>query len=113
VAYNPELAERVRELLSSSADVSEKRMFGGLAFLIGGNMAVAASHDGGLLVRIDPEAGDRLVDDERVEPVIMQGREMRGWLKVAPEALASPADLRSWVDRGGSYARTLPAKQRL
>ncbi|WP_067860088.1 TfoX/Sxy family protein [Nocardia shimofusensis] len=110
MAYDTELAERVRELLATAADVSEKHMFGGLAFLIGGNMAVAASHDGGLLVRVDPEDGDRLVDDDRVRPMVMRGREMSGWLKVAAEAVVPAARLRDWVHRGVAYARTLPVK---
>ncbi|WP_040797895.1 TfoX/Sxy family protein [Nocardia higoensis] len=110
MAYDPRLVERVRELLAGAADVSEKRMFGGLAFLIGGNMAVAASHDGGLLVRVDPEDGERLVDDDRIRPMVMRGREMPGWLKVAAEAVVPAAGLRDWVDRGLAYARTLPVK---
>jgi TfoX/Sxy family transcriptional regulator of competence genes len=109
MAYDQELADRVRELVASEESVSEQRMFGGLAFLVNGNMAVAASGQGGLLVRVDPAESDALVG-EQVEPMVMRGREMRGWLRVAMPAVDAPDQLELWVARGVSYARSLPAK---
>jgi TfoX/Sxy family transcriptional regulator of competence genes len=111
VAYDEELAGRLRELVGSGADVSEQRMFGGLAFLIGGNMAVAASGQGGILVRIDPAQSERLVETTNARPMEMRGREMRGWLRVEAEDLGSDRQLAEWVERGTSYARSLPAKR--
>ncbi|MBF6522087.1 TfoX/Sxy family protein [Nocardia farcinica] len=108
--FDPDLAERLRAVLAGTPALAEKRMFGGLAFLVGGNLAVAASHDGGLLVRVDPAEGERLLDDRRVVPMVMGGREMRGWLRVAPAAVDTDAALRAWVDRGVFYARSLPLK---
>jgi TfoX/Sxy family transcriptional regulator of competence genes len=110
VAYDEELAGRVRELLGSAGDLSEKRMFGGLAFLIGGNMAVAASGQGGLLVRVDPEDSDRLVAATSAYPMEMRGRQMPGWLRVDSDDLRTKRQLEPWVARGVAYARTLPAK---
>ncbi|GHE77649.1 hypothetical protein GCM10017786_03940 [Amycolatopsis deserti] len=109
MAYDHELADRVRDLLSGVDGVSEKRMFGGLAFLVHGNMAVAASSQGGLLVRVEPDEGERLLGGE-VQPMVMRGREMPGWLRVGATALRTPDQLSAWVDRGVSYARALPAK---
>ncbi|MEV0030909.1 TfoX/Sxy family protein [Nocardia sp. NPDC050793] len=111
MAYDEELAERIRDLIEPGPDVTEKKMFGGLAFLIGGNMAVAASRQGGLLVRIDPAEGDALIDGDSVTPMIMGGREMDGWLRVTSAALHDDTTLRQWVDRGVGYARSLPAKR--
>ncbi|MEW1953125.1 TfoX/Sxy family protein [Terrabacter sp. NPDC080008] len=108
MAYDRELAERVRELLAGAEGVVEQRMFGGLAFLVHGNMAVAASGGGGLLVRVDPDAGEAWFEDGRVSPMVMRGREMRGWLRVVGELDA--AELDTWVSRGVSYARSLPPK---
>jgi TfoX/Sxy family transcriptional regulator of competence genes len=110
MAYDPELAERIRELVAAERGVDEKRMFGGLAFLVNGNMSVAASRQGGLLVRVDPAEAEPLVDDDGVTPMAMGGREMRGWLYVAAPAVASDDALAAWVDRGVGYARSLPAK---
>ncbi|MEU7628536.1 TfoX/Sxy family protein [Nocardia sp. NPDC049220] len=110
MAYDEELAERIRELIVPGPELTEQRMFGGLAFLIGGNMAVAASGRGGLLVRVDPEEGERLVG-AAVEPMIMGGREMVGWLRVDPAAADDDEVLREWVGRGIAYARTLPPKR--
>jgi TfoX/Sxy family transcriptional regulator of competence genes len=110
MAYDHDLADRVRELVAGEADVAEQRMFGGLAFLINGNMSVAASGQGGLLVRVDPVETDMLVDDERVRPMVMRGREMRGWLQVDTAAVSDSRQLEQWVARGVSYARSLPAK---
>jgi len=110
MAYDQELADRIRELIAGEEGVTEQRMFGGLAFLINGNMSVAASGQGGLLVRVNPEETDAVVDDERVEPMVMRGREMRGWLQVRTEAVSDTSQLELWVARGVGYARSLPAK---
>jgi TfoX/Sxy family transcriptional regulator of competence genes len=104
VAYDEELAARVRERVG---DATEKKMFGGLAFLVGGNMAVAASGQGGLLVRVDPDEGPRLVETTAAEPMEMRGRTMTGWLRVD---VTTDDELAEWVDRGVAYARTLPPK---
>ena len=108
MAYAEALAERIREAIRGEPDVSEKRMFGGLAFLVRGHMAVAASGEGGLMVRVDPAHGPALVDEPDVALVVMRGRAMAGWLRVTTEAVASDAALRAWVDRGAAYARSLP-----
>jgi TfoX/Sxy family transcriptional regulator of competence genes len=112
VAYDEELADRIRELIAAERKVTEQKMFGGLAFLIGGNMAVAASGQGGLLVRHDPEESDRLVGKSKAEPMMMRGRPMQGWLRVPPEAVRTKQQLRKWVELGTSYARSLPAKKK-
>jgi len=110
MAYDEDLAARIRELVSAEPGVTEQRMFGGLAFLIHGNMSVAASGQGGLLVRVDPDAGDALVGDAHVAPMEMRGREMRGWLRVDPDGVRTKRQLQSWVRRGVAYARSLPPK---
>jgi hypothetical protein len=110
MAYDPELAGRVREVLDGEPGVAERRMFGGLAFLVGGNLAVAASGQGGLLVRVDPAASDTLIDGDAVTPMEMRGRELAGWLHVRSDADTPDDDLHTWVQRGLDYARTLPAK---
>ena len=110
MSYDHELADRIRELVAGAESVAEQRMFGGLAFLINGNMSVAASGQGGLLVRVNPEESDSLVDGKHVTPMVMRGQEMRGWLHVDTAAVAAAARLEQWVDRGVSYARSLPAK---
>jgi hypothetical protein len=110
VAYDEELAERVRALVATEPGLSEKKMFGGLAFLIGGNMAVSASGQGGLLLRVDPTMTEELIAAPGVERFEMRGRSMDGWLRVAPEAIESEAELERWVRHGVSYARSLPAK---
>jgi TfoX/Sxy family transcriptional regulator of competence genes len=110
VPYDEELADRIRELLAQEQDVSEQRMFGGLAFLVGGNMAVAASGQGGLMVRVDPSKSDRLIATGVAQPMEMQGRQMKGWLRVGTGGVRTKPQLRKWVDIGVSYARTLPAK---
>jgi TfoX/Sxy family transcriptional regulator of competence genes len=112
VAYDEELADRIRELIAAERKVTEQKMFGGLAFLIGGNMAVAASGQGGLLVRLDPEESDRLVGKSKAEPMVMRGRPMQGWLRVPAEAVRTRQQLRKWVELGTSYARSLPAKKK-
>jgi TfoX/Sxy family transcriptional regulator of competence genes len=110
MAYDEDLANRIRELLGSEQGVEEKRMFGGLAFLINGNMSVAASGQGGLLVRVLPEDTDKLLQREHVSSMVMAGREARGWLRVAADGLKTKRQLQSWVTRGVGYARSLPAK---
>ena len=102
MAYDEELAQQIRELVP---DATEKKMFGGLAFLIDGNMAIAASGQGGMLVRVDPAEFAELVRTTRAETMVMRGREMPGWLRVT-----GGADVGDWVARGVGYARTLPKK---
>jgi TfoX/Sxy family transcriptional regulator of competence genes len=110
MAYDEELADRLRTVLADRPGLTEKRMFGGLAFLVNGNMAVSASSQGGLLLRVDPNDTGTLVAEPHVERFVMRGREMDGWLHVEPAAVESDDALRSWVARGAAYARSLPAK---
>ncbi len=110
MAYDEYLANRIRELVGLEEGLTEKRMFGGLAFLINGNMSVAASGQGGLLVRTAPEDSDKLATKPHAGPMVMRGRPMQGWLRVAPEGLRTKRDLERWVKRGVRYARTLPGK---
>jgi TfoX/Sxy family transcriptional regulator of competence genes len=110
VAYDEELAQRIRALVAGEAGMTEKKMFGGLAFLIGGNMAVAASGQGGLLARVDPAESDRLVQETPAEEMVMRGRAMAGWLRLGSADVATPKALAEWVERGVAYARSLPAK---
>jgi hypothetical protein len=111
VAYDEELADRIRELVGSESDLTEQKMFGGLAFLIGGNMAVAASGQGGALVRVDPARFETLVATTNARLMEMRGRRMRGWLRVDPEDLRTKRQLVQWVELGTTYARSLPAKR--
>ena len=108
MAYDEALANGIRELLAGESDLTEKRMFGGLAFLIGGNMAVAASGQGGLLVRVDPDQSDTLLATTNARPMEMRGRAVQGWLRVDA---GTPSELAKWVEIGASYARSLPAKR--
>jgi TfoX/Sxy family transcriptional regulator of competence genes len=110
VTYDAELASRIREVVRGEPGLSEKRMFGGLAFLVNGNMAVSASGQGGLLLRIDPAQADSLVDQRHVRRFEMRGREMDGWLRVDVGVLETDDDLRRWVDQGLTYARSLAPK---
>jgi len=110
MAYDEELAARIRAQLDGRSGVSEKTMFGGLAFLAGGNMAVAASGQGGLLVRVDPAESDELVASTPAETMVMRGRAMPGWLRVDASDVAEDAALAEWVERGYGYASSLPAK---
>ncbi|GAB3270284.1 TfoX/Sxy family protein [Sinomonas notoginsengisoli] len=110
MAYSTELAERIRGVLAGTADFTEKKMFGGLAFLVGGNMAVSASGEGGLLLRADPAASKELCANPGVERAVMRGKAMDGWLRVDDDAIADDAGLRRWVQVGVDYARSLPAK---
>jgi TfoX/Sxy family transcriptional regulator of competence genes len=110
MAYDEELAARIRELLLDERDVTEKKMFGGLAFLVGGNMAVSASGQGGVMVRVDPARSDKLVETTNARLVEMRGRPMQGWLRVDAEDVRLKRQLAKWVTLGSSYARSLPAK---
>lgn len=111
MAYDEELADRIRELLSGQAALTEKKMFGGLAFLIGGNMAVAASGQGGVLVRVDPAQSKRLVATTNARLMEMRGRQMQGWLRVASNDVRTKRQLAKWVTLGATYARSLPTKR--
>jgi hypothetical protein len=110
MAYDVELADRVRAVVQGEPDLTERRMFGGLAFLIQGNMAVSASGQGGLLLRVDPAQTQTLLDEPQVRRFEMRGREMDGWLRVDSAAVESDDDLRRWVSHGVTYARSLPPK---
>ncbi len=110
MAYDVDLADRVREALGAEAGVTEKRMFGGLAFLVHGHLAVSASSRGGLLLRIDPAEADTLLREPHVRRFEMRGREMAGWLHVDATAVETDDELRRWVDHGVGYARSLPPK---
>ncbi|HET7397032.1 MAG TPA: TfoX/Sxy family protein [Intrasporangium sp.] len=110
MAYDHDLADRVREVVGGESGVTERGMFGGLAFLVGGNMAVAASSGGGLLLRVDPSQTDVLVREPHVQRFEMRGRQMDGWLRVDPAAVETDEELRRWVGHGVAYARSLPPK---
>jgi TfoX/Sxy family transcriptional regulator of competence genes len=110
VAYDEDLANRIRELTAGEPGLTEQRMFGGLAFLIGGNMSVGVSGQGGLMVRVDPDDTDALVAKPHARPFEMRGRAMRGWLRVDPEGVRTKRQLEPWVKRGVAYARSLPPK---
>ena len=110
MAYDEDLANRIRQLMAEETGVVEKKMFGGLAFLVGGNMSVSASGQGGLLLRVDPDDTDALAEKPHAEPFVMRGRAMRGWLRVVPEGLKTKRQLEPWVRRGVAYARSLPPK---
>ena len=110
MAYDEDLADRIRELIAAQPGVEEKRMFGGLAFLINGNMSVAVSARGGLMVRVPPDETEKLLAREHVEPMIMAGRETRGWLRVSDDGVKTKRQLQAWVSRGVDYAKSLPPK---
>jgi TfoX/Sxy family transcriptional regulator of competence genes len=101
----------VRDLVRAERALTEKRMFGGLAFLISGNMAVSASGQGGLLLRVDPAETDELARRPHAQVAVMRGREMAGWLRVEADGVRTKAQLEKWVARGVAYARSLPAKR--
>jgi TfoX/Sxy family transcriptional regulator of competence genes len=110
MAYDQALADRIRELVTGEPGLTEKKMFGGLAFLIGGNMAVAASGQGGVLVRVDPAQSERLVASTKARLMEMRGRAMQSWLRVDLEDVRTKPQLARWVELGTTYARSLPAK---
>ncbi len=111
MAYDEDLANRIRELIAADPEVTEKKMFGGLAFLVGGNMSLAASGQGGLMVRVDPQETDALLTKAHARPFEMRGRELQGWLRVDAEGLRTRRQLDPWVRRGVAYARSLPPKR--
>jgi TfoX/Sxy family transcriptional regulator of competence genes len=108
MAYDEDLADRIRELIGDHAEVREQKMFGGLAFLVGGNMAVAASGQGGVMVRVDPAQSDKVVASTSARTLEMRGRLMKGWLRVGPEHVRTKRQLAKWVQLGTTYARSLP-----
>jgi TfoX/Sxy family transcriptional regulator of competence genes len=111
MAYDEDLANRIRELVLSEPGISEQRMFGGLAFLIDGNMSVSASSRGGILLRVDPAETDALLGKPHAQSFEMRGRTMQGWLRVDAEGLRTRRQLERWVARGVGYARSLPSKR--
>ena len=111
MAYDEDLATRIRDLIGPDPELTEKKMFGGLAFLIRGHMAISASGQGGALIHVDPGRSDELVATTKATTAVMQGREMPGWLRVSIEDLASDDDLSQWVEIGIGHARSLPPKQ--
>jgi len=111
MAYDEDLARRIRGLVAKEKGLSEKKMFGGLAFLVGGNMAIAASGQGGILVRVGPDDSDKLVRTTKATAAVMGGRRMSGWLRVKSEDVRTVPQLRKWVTLGTTFARTLPSKK--
>ncbi|HXS85516.1 MAG TPA: TfoX/Sxy family protein [Mycobacterium sp.] len=110
MAYDTDLADRIRELLGTVRGVDEKRMFGGLAFLINGNMSVAVSKQGGILVRVPPDETEKLLARAHVNPMVMAGREARGWIRVDADGVKTKRQLTAWVTRGVEFAQRLPPK---
>jgi TfoX/Sxy family transcriptional regulator of competence genes len=110
MAYDTDLADRIRLIIGTPGDITEMKMFGGLAFLVHGNMAIAASGQGGILVRVDPAESDELVATTPAEPMEMRGRSMAGWLRLDSACVADDAALSDWIDRGAGFAASLPAK---
>ena len=111
MAYDERLAERIRDLLADEPDLTETKMFGGLAFLIRGHMAAAASGQGGLMVRVDPAEGDKLIETTTARPMEMRGRAMTGWLRVDTDDVPAKRQLARWVTEGVTYAKSLPPKR--
>lgn len=112
MAYDEDLANRIRELIADEPGVVEQKMFGGLAFLIGGHMSVSASGRGGLLLRVPPEQTEALLAKPHAEPFEMRGKAMDGWLRVEAEGITTKRQLERWVSRGVAYARSLPPKKK-
>ena len=110
MAYDEVLADRIRDLLAGEAGLTEQKMFGGLAFLIGGNMAIAASGQGGVLVHVDPEQSEGLIATTNARLMEMRGRQMQGWLRVDSEDVRTKRQLAKWVTLGATYAHSLPTK---
>lgn len=111
MAYDLALAERIRILVAGTPGLTEKKMFGGLAFLVRGNMAIAASGQGGVLVRVNPDETDKLVKATAARVMVMRGREMPGWLRVAAADVGTKQALAKWIALSTTYARSLPAKK--
>jgi TfoX/Sxy family transcriptional regulator of competence genes len=110
VAYDEDLANRIRELVADEEGVTERKMFGGLAFLIGGHMSVSASGHGGVLLHVDPADTEGLLAKPHAQAFEMRGRVMEGWVRVEPDGLKTKRQLKRWVARGVAHARTLPPK---
>lgn len=110
MAYDTDLADRIRALIGLEPGLTEQKMFGGLGFMINGNMAIAASGQGGVMVRVDPEQSDALCAKSKAEPMVMRGRPMAGWLRIATEDVRTKAQLSKWTKIGTDYARSLPPK---
>jgi TfoX/Sxy family transcriptional regulator of competence genes len=110
MAYDEDLANRLRELLADEDAITEKKMFGGLAFLLHGNMTVSASGQGGLLARIDPADTEAALARPHAALMEMGKRSMAGWIRVAPEGVKTKRELAAWVKRSVAYAKTLPPK---
>ena len=110
MAYDEKLAQRIRDLMAEEPDLTEKKMFGGLAFLIAGNMAVAASGQGGMMVRVDPAEGEKLIATTSARPMEMRGRSMSGWLRLDTDDVRLKRQLAKWVTMGVTYAKALPRK---
>jgi hypothetical protein len=110
MAYDEDLANRIRDLIAAEPGLTEQKMFGGLAFLIGGHMSVGVSGQGGLMVRVPPDESDALAAKPHARPFEMRGRELRGWLRVDAEGVRTKRGLEPWVRRGVAYARSLPPK---
>jgi TfoX/Sxy family transcriptional regulator of competence genes len=110
MAYDEDLANRVRELISTEDGLTEKRMFGGLAFLLDGHMSVAVSGRGGLMLRCDPAETGALRAKPHAGPFEMRGRAVDGWLRIDPDGVRTKRQLEPWVARGVAYARSLPPK---
>ena len=110
MAYDVELADRLRAMLLDQPGVVEKRMFGGVAFLVGGHLAVGASSKGGLMLRVEPQQTEALLAEPRAEPFEMRGKAMSGWLRVDLDGSADDVELGPWVERGLAYVRSLPPK---
>jgi len=111
MAYDEHLADRVRAVVAASGEFTERRMFGGLAFMVGGHMAVAASREGGLMVRVDPAETDALLAKPFSRPFQMRGKPIDGWLRVDAAGVATKRQLERWVSRGIEYARTQPPRR--
>ena len=110
MAYDEDIADRIRVAIQDQDGLTEKKMFGGLAFLVHGHMAVAASGQGGLMVRVEPDETEALVSESGVVRFEMHGRAMNGWVHVEPVAMNSDEQLQRWVDRGCQYVASLPPK---
>ena len=111
MAYDEATADRLRQALAGESGVTEQKMFGGIGFMVRGNMAVAASGQGGILVRCDPDEGDRLIATTAARPMVMRGKAMSGWLRVGADDVRTRPQLARWVKIGTTYARSLPAKR--
>jgi hypothetical protein len=111
MAYDEDLADRIRAEISGEPRLTEQKMFGGLAFLVGGHMAVAASGQGGLMLRCDPDETEALLAEPGAQEFEMRGRSMRGWLRVDAATVEDDDALATWVERGAAYARSLPPKR--